>query len=182
MFRKTAVVHTDKGHLVSRVSHEHWTRLVGGGGGRPFTYKYEEGHGKPTDFIIKRITVWANEHFLRGIKVENSVGDTAHFGRLEGKSHSTFTFKKGEIITRLQLWDNERGQGTRCGGIRFETNTNRVFNAEPSEKQNSHVFVQDVQSGIMAGIFGRHGMDIDSLGFIFKVGMVRTSIPCLGLD
>lgn len=163
--------------MVRRVYLEHKTGPVGGTGGGGFSFKYEEGHGNPTDFTIRRITVWMMWDCFRGIDVENSVGATASFGSKCGDSRG-FTFENGETITHLQLWSNQRGD--RCGGISFKTNTNREFEANPgteSEVRRKPMFVQDVKSGILSGIFGRSGADIDSLGFIFKEGLVITSIP-----
>lgn len=165
------MAHSDKGiTMVMLYRHEVITGRVGGShGGTEFDYKWH-GHGKP-NFTIARIGVWLGEKCLYGIEVETSVGAfgrgefetcTSHYGRKVGE-YREISFHN-EIITHLSLWGN--GVGTRCGRIWLKTNT-REFDACATHKSPSQEYKKDVGSGVMVGIYGRHGMDIDSLGFIF---------------
>ncbi|CAM9676774.1 unnamed protein product [Pylaiella littoralis] len=146
------------------------TGSVGGhvGGGRPFYIDGLTSGGNP--FTIIGLWVWSGKEALRGIEVETSIGafgqkgtTKMYWGTKVGRP-TAFKFDQDETIDKLSLWGN--GVGMRCGAIRFVTNKGREFFVK-MEKGLKTEYEKEVGSGILVGIYGNAGADIDHLGFYF---------------
>ena len=87
----------------------------------------------------------------------------------------SFSFQRGEVFKELSLWENYHG--THLGKIEFTTNrgnsfVHRMTNYKYYHDQESSI---DVGSGLCVGVVGRHGHDVDKLGFIF-VKPIKSSV------
>lgn len=139
------------------------------GGGKPFSINGWSDSGNP--FTIIGIRVWYGEARLRGIEVETSIGAFGKRGRTTNKAYGMrvgqckqFDFNPDEAITTLSLWGD--GIGSRSGAIKFLTNQEREFFVKMN-KDLGEEFVKPVGSGMLVGIHGHAGADIDNLGFYF---------------
>ena len=148
---------------------------IGGAGGSNFisTSQYKEnGVWKLTGNVVQKLGVWTNGKALKAISVTYTDGNSAMFGK-KGGDYKEFIFATGEAINSLQLWGN--GQGTRTGRVEFTTNKQRSF-AHGKDVSGQTGFPQpNLGSGILMGLVGRAGDEIDALGFVFlkKVRSVR---------
>ncbi|MGH0182146.1 UNVERIFIED_CONTAM: hypothetical protein FKN15_007781 [Acipenser sinensis] len=109
---------------------------------------------------------------IRCIQVELSSGLKATFGG------STMPFKKvfefhfdfcpGERFSALAIYDTwAPPYGTMLGGIRFTTTQGRHFHAKSNNMASCEEYSVDVGSGVCLGVEGRHGWEVDCLGFVF---------------
>ncbi|MGH0182147.1 UNVERIFIED_CONTAM: hypothetical protein FKN15_007782 [Acipenser sinensis] len=53
------------------------------------------------------------------------------------------------------------------GGIRFTTTQGRLFHAKSNNMASCEEYSVDVGSGVCLGVEGRHGWEVDCLGFVF---------------
>ena len=135
---------------------------VGGTGGDAFTLNCSELDVAEGRFI-RSLTFWtdSNCHCIRGceIMLNNSEILTLK-GEKVGNQSDTFLFGDGERLTSVSLWENDH-DGGRLSGVKWTTE-NRTFSFG---NHNGTAYTPDVGSGLLIGIFGRSGTDIDNLGF-----------------
>ena len=93
--------------------------------------------------------------------------DAAH-GQLSGNSLG-INFAPGEWVTSLSLWGN--GIGTRLGRVRMTTGKGQVFD-EGKNTDGQTRYDAPIGGGLMIGIAGRSGDDVDMLSFIFTSARV----------
>lgn len=132
---------------------------IGGNGGGEFTEcKTDKG------LLVKKLGVWYSGKALQAIQVtytDDSVGP------IHGTAHQTYsdiTFAPDEIVTKASLWGD--GAGKRSGHIQLTTNQNQHLDAGKDVKGQDEYPVQ-LGSGILAGVCGRKGYEIDLLALIF---------------
>ncbi len=87
----------------------------------------------------------------------------AHYGKKEGKATDTFyfAFDEYERITSLKMWSSDH-ERRRCGRPEMSTTFKKLTVDLPAI---GDVYHADEGSGILYGVFGRSGCDIDCLGF-----------------
>ncbi|EMD30822.1 hypothetical protein CERSUDRAFT_100959 [Gelatoporia subvermispora B] len=128
--------------------------VVGRFGGSPFqTCKWVMNQ---SGLVVKGLDVWYNSSTLRGVQVTFSDDSrSAIFGQ-PSDTHASVTFVPGERITSLTLWGN---------GDRHTFDVGKNTSGQSS-------YDADVASGILVGMVGRCGSDIDMLGPVFLYGVV----------
>jgi hypothetical protein len=100
---------------------------------------------------------------MRGLKVELTDGKQKMFGLKQGISTEKFYLGGGEKVTSLKMWPTHHHTG-RIGGLELVTDLKRRFKV-PMRQRKGNPYEPELGSGILIGVFGRHGRDIDSLGF-----------------
>lgn len=132
---------------------------IGGNGGTEFTECKTD-----TGLLVKKLGVWFTDQALQAIQVtytDDSVGP------IYGTSHKTYdeiTFAPEEIITKASLWGD--GVGKRCGHIQLVTNQSGRLDVGKAVKGLDEYPIE-IGSGILAGVCGRKGAEIDVLALIF---------------
>lgn len=132
---------------------------IGGHGGTEFTECKTD-----TGLLVKKLGIWYSDQALQAIQVtytDDSVGPiygTSH------KSYSEITLAPNEIVTKASLWGD--GVGKRAGHIQLVTNQNQHFDVGKNVKGQNEYPIQ-IGSGILAGVCGRKGAEIDMLALIF---------------
>lgn len=154
---------------------------VGGNGGRNFC----SCGGQDGRFVTK-VEFWCNTQFLRAIKVTYSDDTYSEvFGhRTNDNYKKTFDIRPGEVITELLLWGSENREigtsfGGRTGRVQIQTNMlDTPFEAGQHKDDviNKTAYAAPVGSGMLAGISGRCGSDVDMLSFIFLVLVDNVSL------
>ncbi|EMD32057.1 hypothetical protein CERSUDRAFT_126974 [Gelatoporia subvermispora B] len=141
--------------------------VVGGFGGLPFqACKWVMNQ---SGLVVKGLDVWYNSSELRGIQVTFSDDSRSNVFGTPSNTHASVTFVPGERITSLTLWGN--GHGTRTGRIRLTTSAGQTLDVGKNTsglKANNAA----IGSGILVGMVGRSGNDIDMLGPVFLNGEV----------
>lgn len=142
---------------------------VGGGGGSPWAeYKWKTNDN---GLIVKRLDVWWNDSCLQGIQVTYSDNSRSKQYGSFNNNHDALDLAPGERITNMSLWGN--GKGTRCGRIRIITDGGKDFN-KGKDVTGQTEYSAGVGSGILVGMVGRSGTEIDLLGPIFLDPDVKT--------
>lgn len=149
--------------------------IIGGStSGVPF-----EIFGGNSGRFVRTIRVHFNSDNLFGISITWTDGtNSPQIGRAEHFIRS-ITFSEGETVTRASLWGN--GIGTRSGRIFLRTSRGQVLDAGRNTAGQDE-FVIDVGSGHLGGFAGRHGYEIDSLGFIFLRPIMSSEITDVRYD
>jgi len=143
--------------------------VVGGFGGSGFqTCKWVVNQSA---LIVKGLDVWWNSSTLRGIQVTFSDNTRSSVYGSASDNHNSITFAPGELITSMTLWGN--GNGTRTGRIRLTTSAGQTFDYGKNTSGQTP-YDAGVGSGILVGICGRSGNDIDMLGPVFLNGAVTS--------
>ncbi|XP_061924493.1 aerolysin-like protein [Entelurus aequoreus] len=140
--------------------------LIGGGGGRHFSFD-----GYNNGATLKKIGVAVGGWQIHAVRAELTDGRVETFGK--GSTFNEFTFNTGERITKLSLWGN--GAGSRLGGIKLWTSSGRQFFAHMNGWPLKTEYSIDVGSGVCLGLEGRHGADIDCMGFRF-ISPIKSSV------
>ena len=146
--------------------------LVGGRNGDKFSEcRIDEG------IVVKKLGVWSNDKGLEGLKVTYSDDSVS---KVHGSTKGDFneiTIAPKETVTSAVLWGN--GKGTRSGHITLHTSADQTFD-HGKDIKGQDAYPTDVGSGILAGVCGRSGAEIDCLCLIFirgvesmKVGEVK---------
>lgn len=163
-----------QGNILAPQSQE----TIGGSGGDFFQdAKYRQG------IYITRIEVWSELQKLRGIQVAFSDGSTILRGRLQGtvNSHIQLEPNMAEVVTKLSIWSNGATNNTgRVTGIEVKTSKNRTFSHIAS--YGAAQLNVNVGSGIILGIVGRSGVDIDALGFLMLGRIVARKMNQIQYD
>ena len=159
-------------------------RAVGGAGGGARTFncsKLDVAEGK----FIRSLTFWADPNCMRGCEIKLSNNDEISnlMGEKVGNQSDTFLFGDGERLTSVSLWSVKRHDypTERLSGVKWTTSENRTFSFG---HDNGTAYTPEVGSGLLIGIFGRSGADIDSLGFailrkINKARLISLKYPQL---
>lgn len=80
------------------------------------------------------------------------------------ESHASIVFAPGELITSMTLWDYSDKARTRTGRLRLTTNQGQKFDVGSSGHTAYDIAIG---SGVLVGVVGRSGWDIDQLGAVF---------------
>lgn len=138
---------------------QQWYRIGGNGGGAFVHYQIRQ------KAVVTRIEAWAGSWTLRGVKIHYSNGVTRLFGKAADRySSMNIDYAAGEHVTELSIWGN--GAGSRCGAFRIKTNKGQHFFPKMYRWGLKREYKMQVGSGIILGVHGKHGSDIDSLGFL----------------
>ena len=125
--------------------------------------------------VIKKLEVWSKENGLSAIDITYSDGTVETAGKSKDNHEGSFEidYGNGERVTEIQIFGL---RNYKVFKIEIKTNKARSFNpGSSSEGQlrlifafNPEMFVnykQPVGSGIIIGMYGRHGETINALGF-----------------
>ena len=142
---------------------------VGGFGGSPWSTCGWVTNQKA--LVVTKLEVWWNSSTLKAVQITYANSSISPiFGQTSGNG-SSITFAPGERVTSLTLWGN--GVGTRTGRIRITTSKGQTFDVgKNTDGQNS--YSAPIGSGILVGMVGRGGQDIDMLGAVFLEGSVSS--------
>ena len=135
--------------------------LIGGRGGRDFSdAKYSQG------LVVTGIEAWAGEWMLRGIRITFSDGSVVVRGACKEKHCGgiSIDYLSGETVTGLSIWGN--GAGTRCGAFRITTSKGKVFFPQMTKWGLKTEYKMNTGAGVILGVIGGGGSDIDRLGFL----------------
>jgi len=154
--------------LINNVSSNFYIKSTafGGYGGISFNKnKYYAG------IVIQKLEVWQGVSMLRGIRITYSDGSPTQMGKREDRYTSfELDYDNGERVTSLSVWNNHVRnmdfRNARCGAFKIVTNKGREFFPQMTGRELEMQFWQSPGGGIILGLHGKHGSDIDSLGFI----------------
>ena len=157
-----------------------------GYGGHADVTLFTEIHGN-MGATITQITAYTDSWQLQGLNVKFSDGNYYKYGK-EGNKKSQFTFRTGETIIQLAMYDSHKkcdnGQ-YHSGGFYFKTNLTREFKVSPKNSPKTKYEVE-VGSGLLVGVFGSSDSGkINYLGFavlrpVESAVLINVSYP--GLD
>jgi len=155
---------------------------IGGAGGKNFLAISRSENGEPTGAVVKRLMIWKTKNALVGIRVWYTNGDFSPVIGSEKGDSEDITFTPGEQVNSLTLWGN--GVGTRAGRVFFTTDKNNTFDhgKNTSGQASYPAPPASIGSGLMMGVFGRAGGEIDCLGFIFMDYVSKVIINNLRYD
>lgn len=142
---------------------------IGGGGGSEFT----ECKADKAVFV-KKIGFWFNKLGLQAIQITYTDDTESKTYGTKHNDYKELTLGDKETITRAALWGN--GTGIRAGRIELDTSGGQNFWAGKDVK-GQQIYPVKTGSGILAGLCGRSGYDIDMLCLIFlrPVARIETS-------
>jgi hypothetical protein len=122
---------------------------------------------------VRSLKVWYHESSyvpwttgrIVSIQVGLTSGRKQQFGeKYKGaKETETFTFSEGEKIVSLKIWPSDHSSG-RCGDFELVTDKGRKF-AVDNARKTGDAYEPKLGSGILVGMFGNSGHEIDCLGF-----------------
>ncbi len=132
---------------------------IGGSGGSEFSFNVPKvpDSGK----TVLSIQAWYNDTIMRGFEVGLTDGQIKMFGKRDGYQTEKFFFSNKEKVTSLKLWATD---DKRTGRMEVTTDQGRRFLVNVSTKDSTQ-FDYDIGCGLMMGVFGRRGIDIDCIGF-----------------
>ncbi|XP_013404337.1 aerolysin-like protein [Lingula anatina] len=134
----------------------------GGNGGTPFTYvRLDDGA------IMTRLKAWKDDWRIRGVEMWMSDGKSHLVGKRSGAS-SEFRLNTGEKLTKLNIQasgETSSGGNHRLGAIWLQTDKGRDWGIFSRWLEEDGRYCPDMGSGIVCGMFGAGGEDVDSLGF-----------------
>lgn len=136
---------------------------IGGPSGRRFYFGLNKRRAPRTGTVVRSLRAWYAKKTMRGLEVELTNGRSRMFGVKAGTSTEKFYLGGGEKVASLKIWPTNFRKG-RSGGFELVTNQNRRFNV-PVRKRKGNPYEPELGSGILIGVFGTAGSDIDSLGF-----------------
>lgn len=84
-------------------------------------------------------------------------------GNSTGSKNQEIVFDDNDYIISAKLWPNKTGN--RCGGFEFKSNGNITFSVKCQEL--GEPVSLETKCGMINGITGRSGDEIDALGFYF---------------
>jgi len=154
--------------LISNVSSSFYIKSTafGGNGGTSF----DKHKFLTKGFVIRKLEVWQGKSMLRGIRITYSDGSTDQMGKLE-EIYTSFEldYDNGERVIDLAVFNNYvygiQSKDERCGAFKIMTNKGRTFFPQMTDRPLAWKFMQSPGGGIILGLHGKHGDDIDSLGF-----------------
>ncbi len=153
---------------------------MGGHGGLPVYLGFGESKGPKSGNVVRSLKAWVDDHTLRGIQVEFTDETTSTVGMQEGNSTERFYLASGEKVSSLQVWGSSFDTG-RCGGFVLKTDQGREF-IVTSPTRKGEPYQPELGSGILVGVFGREGHDVDALGFallrrVEKAQLINVEYP-----
>jgi hypothetical protein len=165
------------GNILAKQKGNYTRYHVGGKGGTwNEDAKYHQG------IVVSQIEAWAGEGRIRGILVTFS--DNSHIMRGErGEKHCgsiSLDYSSGETVTELSVWGN--GAGTRCGAFKIKTSTGKEFFPKMTKWKLKTEYKFNAGAGVILGVIGRSGSDIDSLGFLMLDGVNNSVLTQLEYD
>ncbi|KAL8790920.1 MAG: hypothetical protein Q9213_000345 [Squamulea squamosa] len=142
---------------------------IGGGGGSEFTECKAD-----RAVFVRKMGFWFNKLGLQAIRITYTDDTESKTYGTEHNDYKELTLGDKETITRATLWGN--GTGVRAGRIELDTNGGQNFWAGKDVK-GQQMYPVKTGSGILAGLCGRSGYDIDMLCLIFlrPVARIETS-------
>ena len=136
---------------------------IGGPSGSPFMVGLTEGSPQ-SGTVVHSMQAWIDNNTFRGLEVELTGDKTVKlFGAKAGQSTEKFFIAPGEKVKSLSVWASSY-RGGRCGGFELTTTQGRTFKVQ-SANLVGDAFKPEIGSGILVGLFGGSGNDIDRLGF-----------------
>ena len=156
-----AVPEVDTSYFTSNIA-------VGGRGGRRFYYGLRPRKPPASGTVVRSLKAWwsPRNKIIRGLEIELTNGWRRTFGKKAEGYTERFYIDAGEKISSLKIWYRQYRTG-RIGGFELITDRNRKFSVSPEGHGNP--YKPELGSGILVGVYGGHGGDIDYLGF----GLVR---------
>ena len=157
---------------------------IGGNGGGPICETQWGGTYQP----ISALSVWTDNVRIRGIQATYSDGTVS---KIYGQTDDTATgsikvdYSKGDRFTTVTSYGN--GVGTELGHLYMEASNGQKLDIGKSTSGITP-YQQNVGGGILLGLIGNSGSDIDALGFLFissdissvQVGDMQFSNPPTG--
>ena len=134
------------------------------------------GSWKLTGAVVQKFRVWANSKTLTAVQVIYTDNTSSPIYGAKDGNYAEYVFAPGEAVNSLVLWGN--GVGTRTGHIKFTTNRGGQFEHGKDVSGQTAYAASDIGSGILMGIVGRSGAEIDCLGLVFltKVNSVTIKV------
>lgn len=129
---------------------------------------------------MNRIEVWERprggtypDGCLQGIRISyNNGAQSPIFGTTTNAAHHSITFADTETIS--SMWVAQVNNNTRIGFLEIRTNTGRFWKHGSASAPTA--WKVSVHSGILLGISGRHGHDIDRIGFFFLEQLANITV------
>ncbi|KAI0556714.1 natterin-like protein [Gracilaria domingensis] len=157
----------------------------GGKGGNSFSEIKEENGA-----VLRKIEAWKQDWRIRGVRVTFSDGSVFTAGKASGSYGGSFTISSDEYITRLNIQPSgstSSGGYYRLGAIWIKTSKGRDWGIFSSYLAGGTQHWVEVGSGLCCGIFGKHGADVDCLGFamlrpVIDADIVEVTYPNLDLQ
>ena len=119
---------------------------------------------------VRSLKVWYRSEWFKtdrivSIQVGLTSGHKRNFGsKYAGAEETdTFTFSEGEKIVSLKIWPSDYSSG-RCGDFELVTDKGRSFTVN-AKGRTGDPYEPKLGSGILVGIFGNCGDEVDCLGF-----------------
>ena len=152
-----AVPEVDTSYFTSNIA-------VGGRGGRRFYYGLGPRKPPASGTVVRSLKAWwsSRNKIMRGLEIELTNGWRRTFGKKAEGYTERFYIDAGEKISSLKIWYRNYRTG-RIGGFELITDQNRKFSVSPEGHGNP--YKPELGSGILVGVYGGHGGDIDYLGF-----------------
>lgn len=137
---------------------------VGGNGGGEFYCGLNKGQGPTSGVVVRSLQTWHEDNIIfKGLEVELSDGSRRTMGNTSGAATERFFIAPGEKITSLEIWKTLPIR-ERCGGFELTTDQKRTFKTH-GIGGGAGAYEPNLGSGILVGVFGRSGAEIDCLGF-----------------
>ena len=148
---------------------------MGGKGGRKFYYGIDKGCTREFKGYVSSLQAWCDSNTMRGLEVKMNDDSVKMFGNKSGIQTERFHLE-GDKITSLKIWANRGFFSGRCGGFELTTATNRQFSVRAP--RSGDPYQPPIGSGLLVGVFGRSGTDIDCLGFaLLRSDVLQASFP-----
>lgn len=137
----------------------------GGPGGGQFYLGLEKGEPPSGNVVVSSLRAWYNSETLRGIEVGFTDGNKTLCGHAEGTETETLYLGGDRRITEVLMWSDDH-DGGRMGRFEIHTNDGRIYICDAPSVGDP--YKPDVGSGILVGVFGAAGDDVDSFGFALR--------------
>ena len=157
-------MNTVPGVFVDDVNLSYFTSnfAVGSAGGGHFSINTDVAELNVTSWVSS-LTFWCDHTCMRGCVMQlNGETNSVTIGHQDGNKSQTFIFGDGEKLTSLKVWYKSASKAGRLGGVEWTTSENRSF---AFGYQDGDPYSPDLGSGVLVGVFGSAGDDIDSFGF-----------------
>ncbi len=139
---------------------------MGGSGGAQFYYGLEEEKCPQYGTVVRSLRVWFDKDksgWMDALEVGLSDGKIHLFGIQKNQVSDSFIIADGERIVSLKVWGSNYGDDGRNGGFELTTDQKRTFSINAG--QDGDPYQPEIGSGILVGVYGSVGSDIDCLGF-----------------
>ncbi|MBE9217431.1 jacalin-like lectin [Dolichospermum flos-aquae] len=166
-----------EGNILAKHYGQYTHYRIGGQGGHFFSdAKYDQS------IAVSGLEVWADTWTLRGIRITFSDNSVVMRGAAEGTYCGSISldYVNGETVTELSIWGN--GAGSRCGAFRIKTSKNKIFFPQMTKWGLKTEYKMNVGSGVILGVIGDAGSDIDSLGFLMLDKVDNTVLTAFQYD